>query len=186
MALRLESLQFLSNPQIWLASGLVITGSIAVFHRLRLYEAMVRFISANAIFSIVLGVFCSAVMLFAASVFFGSVIPPTVPAIYAAFALPLVSGSRFSVRALFNRRQNTQKENVFIYGAGSAGRQLLRSLQQDPGFNPIAFLDDSPQLQKVTVAGLRVFAPVGLPELSQRYSARRVLLAIPSAEPRVR
>jgi FlaA1/EpsC-like NDP-sugar epimerase len=186
MALRLESLQFLTNPQIWLAAGLVILGSLAVFHRLRLYEAMVRFISANAIVAILLGVSCSALMLFAASLLVSPDIPQTVPVIYAAFALPLVSGSRFSVRALFNRRQNTHKENVFIYGAGSAGRQLLRSLQQDPGFNPIAFLDDSPQLQKVTVAGLRVFAPVGLRDLSQRYAARRVLLAIPSADAQTR
>ena len=181
MALRLDSFAFAADPRIWIAVALVIICSIGIFHALRLYEAMVRYISANAIMSIVLGIFCAALLLFVASAAFGGIIPRTVPAIFCAIAFPFISGSRFGVRALFNRRQNTHKENVFIYGAGSAGRQLLRTLQQDPGFNPVAFLDDAPLLQKVSVAGLRVYAPEQLPTLSRRFSAHRVLLAIPSA-----
>lgn len=186
MALRLESFSFASDLRIWVVIGLVIAFSIVIFHSLRLYEAMIRFISANAITAIILGLLFSALFLATASAAFGQIIPRTVPAIYSAIAFPLVSGSRFGLRALFNRRQNTRKENVFIYGAGSAGRQLLRTLQQDPGFNPVAFLDDSPQLQRVSVAGLRVYAPECLKTLSGKFGSRRVLLAIPSAEPRVR
>jgi FlaA1/EpsC-like NDP-sugar epimerase len=186
MALRLESFDFSADLRIWLVIAIVVPCSIAVFYALRMYEAMVRYISGNAVMAIVLGLIASALMLFATSSAFGSVIPRTVPAIYFAFAFPLVSGSRFGVRALFNRRQSKAKENVFIYGAGSAGRQLLRTLQQDPGFNPVAFLDDSAQLQKVSVAGLRVHAPETLQVLSQKHGVHRVLLAIPSADPQTR
>ncbi len=186
MALRLESFAFANDFRIWLVVGVVIACSIGVFHALRLYKAMIRFISANAIFAITLGITCSALMLVVGSALYGGIIPRTVPAIYCALAFPFISGSRFGLRALFNRRQNMAKENVFIYGAGSAGRQLLRTLQQDPGFNPVAFLDDSPLLQKVSVSGLRVYAPDRLKALSQKFAARRVLLAIPSAEPHVR
>jgi FlaA1/EpsC-like NDP-sugar epimerase len=186
MALRLESFAFIGDGQVWLTAGLVIACSIVVFHLLGLYAAMVRYISANVIVSILLGILCSALLLFAANDVLAGTIPRTVPAIYCALAFPLISGSRFGIRALFNRRQNVRKENVFIYGAGSAGRQLLRTLQQDPAFNPVAFLDDSTQLHKVSVAGLRVYPPQQLKTLTERFGARRVLLAIPSADPALR
>jgi FlaA1/EpsC-like NDP-sugar epimerase len=186
MALRLESIAFVNQAGPWAAIGIVVVCSIGVFHLLGLYKSMVRYISANAAFTIAIGIFASAVMLFATSVAFGQILPRTVPAIYGAIAFPLICGLRFGVRALFNRRLNASKENVFIYGAGSAGRQLLRTLQQDPGFNPIAFLDDAPALQKMIVAGLPVHAPDALPALAQRFGARRVLLAIPSASPHAR
>jgi FlaA1/EpsC-like NDP-sugar epimerase len=186
MALRLDSFSFAADMRVWAVITLVIIGSIGVFHLLRLYEAMVRYISANAVISIFLGLICAALLLFAVGAAFGNIIPRTVPAIFTALSFPFISGSRFGVRALFNRRQNIAKENVFIYGAGSAGRQLLRTLQQDPGFNPVAFLDDSPQLQKMTVAGLRVYAPAQLRDLSARFGAKRVLLAIPSANQQAR
>lgn len=186
MVLRTESLAFAAEPRIWAMIALVIAGSIGIFYLLRLYQAMIRYISANAVLSLALGVACAAVLLFAANAAFGSIIPQTVPTIFAVLAFPMVSGTRFGIRALFNRRQNTQKEDVFIYGAGSAGRQLLRTLQQDPSFRPVAFLDDSRQLQRVSVAGLRVFAPQQLPALSKRFGTRRVLLAIPSAHQQTR
>ena len=186
MVLRLESLEFASDQRVWLAIGFVICCSIGIFHAFRLYEAMVRYISANAIVAIILGILASGFLLFLTNMALGQVIPRTVPAIYCAFAFPLVTGSRFGFRALFNRHLNTRKENVIIYGAGSAGRQLLRTLQQDPAFNPVAFLDDDTQLQNVSVSGLRVYAPECLESLSEKFEARRVLLAIPSAGPRDR
>ena len=186
MSLRLEYLGFMTDLRMWIIISAVIVGSIGIFHMLRFYEAMIRYISTSSLFSIGLGIVCSALLLVVGSAAFGNIIPQTVPAIFVTIAFPLISGSRFGLRAYFNRRQSSGKEGVFIYGAGSAGRQLLRTLQQDPSFNPVAFLDDSPALHKVSVAGLRVYAPKHLPALAKRFGIRRVLLAIPSANTETR
>ena len=186
MALRLESFAFVSDMRMWIIISAVIVGSIGIFYLLRFYEAMIRYISTSSLFSIGLGMVCSALLLYGGSVAYGNIMPQTVPAIFMTIAFPLIAGTRFGLRAYFNRRQNSRKEGVFIYGAGSAGRQLLRTLQQDPSFNPVAFIDDSPQLQKVSVAGLRVYSHKQLPHLSKRFAIRRVLLAIPSANTETR
>lgn len=181
MVLRLESFSFVTGVSFWLTASAVIAISLVIFYRLGFYETVIRYISANAAFSLTLGIFCSAVLLALIDRFGGADVPRTVPGIYAVIALLLIGGVRFGLRALFNYRQRALKENVFIYGAGSAGRQLLRTLQQDPEFNPVAFFDDATQLHGVTVAGLRVYPPNEVEQLTARFAVRRVLLAMPSA-----
>jgi FlaA1/EpsC-like NDP-sugar epimerase len=70
---------------------------------------------------------------------------------------------------------------VIIYGAGSAGRQLLTALQQSSEYQPVAFIDDSNELQKQSIGGVEVFTPNDLKGLISKSEASEILLAIPSA-----
>jgi FlaA1/EpsC-like NDP-sugar epimerase len=74
---------------------------------------------------------------------------------------------------------------AFIYGAGSAGRQLLQALTGSE-MKVVGFLDDDPRLQGRTMLGKPINSPDRLEELVQRYALTHILLALPSASRRRR
>jgi FlaA1/EpsC-like NDP-sugar epimerase len=51
-----------------------------------------------------------------------------------------------------------------MLGAGATGRALVEKLQNEPtaGFFPIAFLDNSPSLWNMDIAGIPVAGPLAL------------------------
>lgn len=76
---------------------------------------------------------------------------------------------------------------VAIYGAGSAGMQLLGALRKDPQMRPITFVDDNVTLQTMTVSGMGVCSREQLEKLVQKGKVKRILLAMPSvSEPKMR
>ncbi|MFM7478722.1 MAG: polysaccharide biosynthesis protein, partial [Microcystis aeruginosa] len=66
------------------------------------------------------------------------------------------------------------------YGAGVVGRQLARSLQNDPHYRLLAFIDDNPDLQQRVIQGIRVYPPSQLALLHQKRAFDWVVLAIPN------
>ena len=66
-----------------------------------------------------------------------------------------------------------------VYGAGPAGRQVIRQLQREPGigYHPIAVLEDDPKSWGRTVEGVRVLGHTG--NVTPR--APVAILAMPSA-----
>lgn len=181
MALRLEGFSFTADPGIWVALGAVLPATLLIFVRLGFYRAVIRYISAKAIETIAIGVAFSALTLFAVSQIFGLPIPRSVPAIYALLAFVSIGGVRFALRALVERQKFRTKENVVIYGAGESGRQLLTALTNGPEFAVVGFVDDSKDLQRQEVSGVRVASPNQLSNLVKKFGVKTVLLALPSA-----
>ena len=73
------------------------------------------------------------------------------------------------------------RKRLLIYGAGQTGRQLAAALSTDDAVVPVAFVDDNPRLQSLTISGLRVHSPVHIKELVRRNDIDRIILAMPSA-----
>ena len=73
------------------------------------------------------------------------------------------------------------KSIVAIYGAGSAGAQLLSSLRLSGNYKVLFFLDDQPLLWKRSLNGEKIHTP----EILSKYRDKidYVLLAIPSLKP---
>lgn len=69
---------------------------------------------------------------------------------------------------------------VAIFGAGSAGIQLVSALRQSKEIRPVAIFDDNPSLHGLLVAGLKVENPSSLAAFSIKKGFKRVLVAIPS------
>ncbi|SFR36075.1 polysaccharide biosynthesis protein [Litoreibacter janthinus] len=98
-------------------------------------------------------------------------------------------GLRTLGRNLLVRRINVGNGRmpVAIYGAGSAGVQLLAALRQDFQMRPVTFVDDNVTLQTMTVSGMEVCSRAQLEAKVRRGEIQRVLLAMPSvSEPRMR
>lgn len=152
--------------------------SVASFIRLGLYRAVLRYMTFQAIYTIVLGIVISAVALIASSFFTDSFMPRSVPVIYVFAALILVGLPRLLIRNLVQISDVMQGEKVIIYGAGVSGSQLAAALQLSPDYQPVAFIDDNKRLHNSTVRGIYVSAPAELEKLMERYQTDKILLAL--------
>jgi len=181
MALRLESFQFVEDFNNWIAFLIVLPITIIAQAKLGLYRALVRYVDADILRILSKGVIVSTVLLYLTAQVWGLFVPRSVPLIYMLLAFLSCGGARFLLRSLYRRRHYRLKKRVVIYGAGASGRQLLLSLRQGTEYDPVAFLDDSPDLQNRVISGCDVYVPSALGELIEEDDIAAVLLAIPSA-----
>lgn len=78
---------------------------------------------------------------------------------------------------------------VLIVGAGYAGEFLVRDMQANPAYNcrPVAFVDDDPAKQKAKIHGVPVASRIDdIKNTVDRFEAREIIIAIPSAPPRLK
>ncbi|MEC9198042.1 MAG: nucleoside-diphosphate sugar epimerase/dehydratase [Pseudomonadota bacterium] len=105
--------------------------------------------------------------------------------VWVAFSIILIIASvasRAAIRQILLAlyRQGEGRIRVLIYGAGHTGQQLAAALRTDRTVEPVGFVDDNPTLQSLSINGLRVYSPLKIKELFQRYNVDRVILAMPS------
>ena len=115
-------------------------------------------------------------------------IPRSAPVIFLFLFFIWLWNSRLMIRALLkrlqgtgqNRRPNACCDNVIIYGAGEAGRELLESLRHSYQYNVVAYIDDDPQLTGAYLHGKQIYAAHALPWLIEKLNVAQVILAMPS------
>ena len=73
------------------------------------------------------------------------------------------------------KKNSKSKENIAIYGAGSAGVLLARNIQEEGTYRIIYFLDDSPNLWNRSINGIPIVSPDNMND-----EIEKVFLAIPS------
>ena len=76
--------------------------------------------------------------------------------------------------------KSSDKKNVLIYGAGEAGSQLVISLENNPEFKVVGFLDDNEQLYEQNLLSQTIHSPSNLEKLIITKAVSLVFLAIPS------
>ncbi len=156
--------------------------SVLVFLRLGLYRAVIRFMGIEAVLAVLKAVSISALILgFMVFLSRAEGIPRSVPFIYWGIVLFLVGGSRFSVWLYYQNRLKKECENVAIYGAGDAGRQLLTALKQSREYKIVVFIDDDRKIKGRVINGIKVFRPHHLKTLIEKEGISQILLAMPSA-----
>lgn len=109
-----------------------------------------------------------------------SALPITMGTVFLALQL----GVRMCGRSLLMNRMNGWRRRVpvAIFGAGTAGVQLLAAIRQSHTMRPVAFVDDNKKLHSMTISGVRVMSRDALEAWVHRGKVKRVLLAIPSAD----
>jgi len=159
--------------------------ALPIFYVFGLYREMIRYVGFKALWQINQAASLYA-LLWALIVFMAAIdgIPRTVILINWSIVLMSVGGSRFFARWFLSKENITnpssQKRNVLIYGAGSAGRELFTALNQSREYNPVAFVDNSIELYRQSINGLEVFNEDDIEGLIQKHNIKEVLLAMPS------
>jgi FlaA1/EpsC-like NDP-sugar epimerase len=175
--LRASVADALHLPLILYATACV--AAIGSFWLMSMYRAVLRFITHATFNTGFVGVALAVSLLAAANfLLLDAPIGINCIAIFGALLLLYLLVSRSLVREFLNYHRGGQR--VVIYGAGSAGVQLLRSLREGGEYVPVAFVDADPALQGSLVAGTKVWSPDALTSLVRNKGVASVLLAVPS------
>jgi FlaA1/EpsC-like NDP-sugar epimerase len=187
VALRLGEWRIDPAPH-WIFFVLTVVISLPIFLRMGLYRAVIRYLETRAFLAMV------QASLLAASLFALLVVvldPPGLPwsalVIYAILSSGYVGATRLLARQWLRQESvRPDRKPVLVYGAGSAGRQLVQALRQLSGYQPVALVDDNPDLQGRTILGLQVYPSLDMRTLVRRLDVHMVILAIPSMGARPR
>ena len=160
--------------------------ALPMFYLLGLYEAVIRYLSFKAVFTVLKSVSLFSLVWAVLFWLFTDNLSSATPLLLWAFLLLLIGGSRFLRSWQFayygeGYGVNKDKKNVLIYGAGTAGVQLATLLSYVNKHVPVAFVDDSPTLQERRVEGHKVYSSKQIQHLIDKHKIDEIMLAIPSA-----
>ena len=178
IVLRLDTFTFNVGPSEIATVFITVTVTLICFIRMGMYRAVLRYMMLPAIGYIFISVIISAATLALSSFFFHSFIPRSVPFIYVGLATLLLGGPRILIRTIYYHHYKKRKPNVFIYGAGSTGRELTYALIQSGDYHPVIMLDDDPLKVGEIISGIRVHHSSEFDKLQTLYRPIKLLLAI--------
>ncbi|MCE0780818.1 MULTISPECIES: nucleoside-diphosphate sugar epimerase/dehydratase [unclassified Pseudomonas] len=170
--------------------------AIPLFIRFGMYRAVMRYFGNDALVTIIKAVTLSSLILAVVVYWYSNhqvVVPRSIIFNYWWLSMVIIGGLRLIMRQYFlgdwftgshqipfaNRDDDLIK--VAIYGAGTAGNQLLAALRMGRVMRPVAFIDDDSDLASRVISGLQVYKPKHLDQLIKETGAQEILLALPSA-----
>ncbi|MCP1605120.1 FlaA1/EpsC-like NDP-sugar epimerase [Pseudomonas citronellolis] len=184
---------FRVHAWLFIAAPLI---AIPLFIRFGMYRAVMRYLGNDALIAIWKAVTISALVLSLVVYWNRSVVeavPRSLVLNYWWLSLLMVGGLRLAMRQYFMGdwysaiqvvpflKQDDGLIKVAVYGAGTAGNQLVAALRLGRVMRPVAFIDDDDEIANRVIAGLRVFKPKHIQQMIEETGAQEILLAIPSA-----
>ncbi|MEO0536508.1 MAG: nucleoside-diphosphate sugar epimerase/dehydratase [Cyanobacteria bacterium P01_A01_bin.123] len=197
-AIRLESflpLSFLTEKS-WQVFALILFKHV-LFNAMGLYKPLLRHSSLVLLRLTARAVAASTISLIALSYFVGDwALSRSVLIIDALLTLTLVISLRLLMRWVIResivskKRQahpDRRPNRLLIYGAGTAGVQLLQMLSNSHQYKIVGFVDDNPELyQGYSIDGFKVYSPKRIKTLYADGCFDTVVLAMPSVSKRIR
>ncbi len=164
---------------LMVAAAAIAAASVAMMNARGVYRAWVRYLSSSTgleLLSAAIGI--TLAMSVVQRIHTGDW-PGAASAldVFSLVALVLIA-PRLATRAVFTWAGDLEREQVAIYGAGPAGRELAAALQAGSTFNVVTFLDDNKALHGSSVMNITVRGPDFLPRALEN-GVTRVLLAMP-------
>ena len=169
------------DHHLWLFLALPLW-TIPIFIYIGLYRAVLKYFDEKVVSIVFSGVSLS-VLILVCVIHFGQIyaFPKTSIIIFWVFALAYIGGTRLILRGLLRNFSSSNKINVAVYGAGTAGIQICMALQNGNEYNPIALFDDDKNKWDSTIRGINVYNPIYLNKIVKANNIHQILLAIPSA-----
>lgn len=171
---------------LFIAAPLV---AVPIFIRMGLYRAVLRYVGSKALITIIKAITITTLILLAFVVMLQiHGVPRSVFFSFWLLSLLFIAGSRLFLRGYIYTytRRKINKQPVVVYGAGSAGADLVKAMQSGWEYEPIAFLDDDVEKKGVEIHGVKVYSPDQVPSLIDEEKISQILLAMPSLSPRHR
>jgi len=175
-------------PAMWFGLAIWLVSKAAVFQLAGLGRGIWRYAaSPDVVRVLAANLAASAAAAPIILIFSPAPFPRSVLAIDLLISLVLTVGIRGGTRIAFEagpRAKAAGLERAFIYGAGSAGAQLLAEAQTNRSFPRLVcgFIDDNPEKRGMLINGLPVLGTGAcLPQLAAAHRVREVLITIPSA-----
>ena len=167
------------------AALLSLAVALPIFITQGFYRAIFRYSGWPALMAVTKAMLMYGVVFFTAITAFGLVgVPRTLGLIQPMLLLLAVGLSRALVRYWLggtyqNRLRLAALPKVLVYGAGDAGRQLVRAMTNSQEMRVVGFLDDDERLHGHVLNGQPIYAPHELGRLVN-LGVTHVLLALPT------
>ena len=177
-----------TGMNVWLPTIASILIAIPIFIRSGLYRAIIRHTGWSALSTMAGAIAIYSIPFSIVFTFVGVAgVPRTIGLLQPILLLLFVGGLRAFGRAwlgdhYMKLRQQAAKPKIMIFGAGQAGRQLLRAVEEQ--IKVEGFIDDDPKLQGATMHGVPIYSLERAHEVLETRQIKQVLLAIPSASRR--
>lgn len=182
VAVRLGTFTFPVDEYWWLFILCPIL-IIPIFVRIGLYRAVIRYLDIKFLWTILIGVTVGTLMI-ATVVALARInsLPRTSLGIFWIFSSAYVGASRLLARGVIREVESRleKRKRIAIYGAGRAGTQLAYALMSSREYTPVLFIDDSRELQRANLMGLKVYSTKNIRHLLLEKDVDEVLLAMPS------
>ena len=184
LVIRLENL-ILFKDFNYLPAVISVFIALPVFWLFGLYRTIFRYTSSSIIFTILASSFVYGLLYFLIiGVYSINSVPRSIGILQPMLLFFGVITSRLLIKYIlsdnFNFKKNHNKKNVFVYGAGQAGRQLVIALEGNLEFNVVGFLDDDKQLHRQLLLGHTIYSPLLLEKLVKTKNVSLVFLALPA------
>ena len=169
---------------LWLFIVFILVG-IPIYFFTGQYKGITRYEGSSLAYLVSIRVFLISIISFLFGIFLNFKLPPLSIYISNWFIL---SGLTFGIRIFFRdtlkllneniKTSNQNSSRVAIYGAGSAGAQLAKTLKGSLSFEIKYFIDDAPRLWGRFLFGIPIISQSEL--VNKKENIDKVLLAIPS------
>lgn len=182
-AIRLNDFNPSVLPEVAFWPALIAAGGLAALAFCGVYRAVVRAFDEKFLHDLIVAVTLMVAFLFAIALLRLVFLPRSIPFMFGFFMFLWVWSSRSGIRWLVRHVLQIESgvRRVAIYGAGSAGRQLLAALRASDEYRPVAFFDDAKGMSGTTILGLRVYTGKDFGKVYERMGVDEVLIALPSA-----
>jgi FlaA1/EpsC-like NDP-sugar epimerase len=183
--LRLD--QFISIKGVALTAAVVsLALALPVFWLHGLYRTIFRYSGLSIMFSVSIALLIYGFLYFSVFGVYGvKGIPRSIGIIQPMLLFFAVVSSRLFAKYLFGENYLFKNKPQFlkktlVYGAGSAGRQLVSSLANTNELKVVGFLDDDDRLHGQVLQGQEIYSPLKIADLIKSKEVQLVLLALPS------
>jgi FlaA1/EpsC-like NDP-sugar epimerase len=160
-----------------LATAIIV--NLITFYALGLYKEVIRHISTESIKHVGAGVFFSALCMLMLAQLYEIGLTTNTIFVFGLILFLLELGARVTMRQIYLNNTKNRTKSVAIYGAGSAGRQILNSISKSTDYNPKMFIDDSDNLIGRRISNLNVYSMSQAENLFVKYDIDVLLIAIP-------
>jgi FlaA1/EpsC-like NDP-sugar epimerase len=157
--------------------------TLSMFYFFDIYSSVVRYFNAKSFLRIQSLLILSAILFYLLGFIFDAFVPRSVPILFLVIASVMIAGARAIIGFIAEQKWFNEREGVVIYGASSAGRQLVHALSLGNKYQPLAFLDEKKRYQDRNVLGLKVHSHLKVSQLVNKYGQFKVLIAVPQVDP---
>jgi FlaA1/EpsC-like NDP-sugar epimerase len=172
---------------VLLVASVAAVLQVAIGTAVRLYRGRFHYGSFEEVLGVTETVLVTTFLIEVLVLVVPGILSPSRPIVAGAFAITFMLGIRYTIRLVneFVRHPADTAIPVVVFGAGEAGRQLIRSIQNDAQsqYRVVGILDDDESLQCLEIAGIRVAGGrEALAKIVEETGAERLIVALPNAD----
>ena len=153
---------------------------VPIFYYLKIYDSIFRYFNVASLKSLSLATLIYGIIFFLV-IYFNSIqgVPRSIAIIQPIFFLLFLLMCRILFITLYGYVNTSNKsKNIFIYGAGNAGAQLINLLGDDGEYNLVGLIDDDVTKIGKFIYGIKIYSFIETQEICSKVKIDEIFIAI--------